>query len=50
MTNLSLVTFWNAPPMCEKCAEIDEKIAQYRALSDRVTDQLTQSGIALLIG
>jgi hypothetical protein len=35
--------------MCEKCAELDEKIARYKTLSTRVTDQLTQSGIALLI-
>jgi hypothetical protein len=35
--------------MCEKCAEFNEKIARCKAISTRVTDQLTLSGIALLI-
>jgi hypothetical protein len=35
--------------MCEKCAELDLKIEQYRALARRITDQLTLDGIALLI-
>jgi hypothetical protein len=35
--------------MCEKCAEIDEKIARYKLLAQRTTDELTRSGITLLI-
>ena len=35
--------------MCDKCAELDEKIARYKVLAERVTDQLTLSGITLLI-
>jgi hypothetical protein len=37
------------PAMCEKCAEIDEKIARYKLLAQRTTDELTRSGITLLI-
>jgi hypothetical protein len=35
--------------MCEKCDELDRQIARYKALSAQMTDQLTLSGIALLI-
>jgi hypothetical protein len=35
--------------MCEKCAEIDEKITRYKMLAGRTTDELTRSGIVLLI-
>jgi hypothetical protein len=35
--------------MCEKCAEFDERIARYRLLAGRLTDQVTLDGIARLI-
>jgi hypothetical protein len=36
---------------CAKnCAQLDEKIVHYNALSRHITDQLTQDGIANLIG
>jgi hypothetical protein len=35
--------------MCEKCDEVDRKIAHYRELASRVLDQQTQDGIAELI-
>jgi hypothetical protein len=35
--------------MCEKCAEFDKRIAPYRELSVRTTDQPILEGIALLI-
>jgi hypothetical protein len=35
--------------MCEKCVELDGKIARYKELKMRITDQLTVDGIALLI-
>jgi hypothetical protein len=35
--------------MCEKCAEIDEKIEHYLSLSSRLTDQPTVDGINDLI-
>jgi len=35
--------------MCEKCAELGKRIARYRELSVRTTDQPTLEGIALLI-
>ena len=35
--------------MCKKCAEFDKRIAHYRELSMRTTDQPTLEGIALLI-
>jgi hypothetical protein len=35
--------------MCEKCVEIDEKIAHYLRLSSRLTDQPTVDGINDLI-
>ena len=36
--------------MCKKCAQLDEKIVHYNALSRHITDQLTLDGIANLIG
>ena len=35
--------------MCEKCNECDEKIARYKSLAVRLTDQITLDGIARLI-
>jgi hypothetical protein len=35
--------------MCEKCKQLDERIARYRDLSHRVTDQQTLEGIKRLI-
>ena len=35
--------------MCEKCAEIDHKIAHYLELKMLVGDQQAQEGIAALI-
>ena len=35
--------------MCEKCTELDDKIAHYKRISSHVTDQLTSDGIADLI-
>jgi hypothetical protein len=35
--------------MCEKCVEIDGKIAQYRRLVASITDQLTIDRIGQLI-
>jgi hypothetical protein len=35
--------------MCEKCKEIDGKIAHYRGLTRLITDQQTLQGIAQLI-
>ncbi len=35
--------------MCEKCTEIDEKVAHYRALAARLLDQLMLERIELLI-
>ncbi|MFB9267711.1 hypothetical protein ACFFWD_32030 [Bradyrhizobium erythrophlei] len=34
--------------MCEKCVELDGKIAHLKALSTNVTDELTLAGMALL--
>ena len=34
--------------MCEKCVELDGKIAHLRALSTNVTDELTLAGMATL--
>ncbi|MCP1973109.1 hypothetical protein [Bradyrhizobium elkanii] len=34
--------------MCEKCVELDGKIAHLKALSPNVTDELTLAGMALL--
>ena len=36
--------------MCEKCAQLDEKIVHCKALSRLITDQPTLDGIAILIG
>ena len=36
--------------MCEKCAQLDEKIVHCKALSRQITDQPTLDGIAILIG
>jgi hypothetical protein len=36
-------------PMCEKCDELDRRIEHYRMLASRITDELTLSGIAMLI-
>ena len=38
-----------ANAMCEKCDEIDQRIAHYRELAKRVIDQQTLDGIARLI-
>ena len=35
--------------MCEKCVELDEKIARIRRLANPVLDQLTQVRFASLI-
>ena len=35
--------------MCEKCAQLNEKIVHCKALSQHITDQLTLDGIAILI-
>lgn len=35
--------------MCEKCVQLDQKIAHCRALAARLTDQQTLDGIAVLI-
>ena len=36
--------------MCKKCAQLDEKIVDCKALSKQTTDQPTLDGIAILIG
>jgi hypothetical protein len=35
--------------MCEKCVDIDKKIAHYRRLSSGITDQAMLDGIKALI-
>jgi hypothetical protein len=35
--------------MCDKCEELDEKIAHYRRLQNSITDELTLTGIKQLI-
>jgi hypothetical protein len=35
--------------MCEKCKELDSKIAHFRSLSSVVTDRMTLDGIETLI-
>lgn len=35
--------------MCEKCDELDNKIAHYRRLAGQITDKQTLDGIAGLI-
>jgi hypothetical protein len=36
--------------MCEKCAQLDGKIAHCKALARQIIDQRTLDGIATLIG
>jgi len=36
--------------MCEKCAQLDEKVLRCNALSKQITDPLTLNGIAILVG
>jgi len=35
--------------MCDKCAELDEKIEHYRGLRPRITDPQTTEGLRKLI-
>jgi hypothetical protein len=35
--------------MCDKCAELDEKIRHYQRMAIHITDQLTLDGIKRLI-
>ena len=35
--------------MCDKCEDLDEKIAHYRRLQNSITDELTLTGIKRLI-
>ena len=35
--------------MCEKCAELELKVAHYRIMAVRIQDELTLKGIAKLI-
>ena len=35
--------------MCEKCTELDSKIAHYKTMQFRVTDKIVLAGIAELI-
>lgn len=35
--------------MCEKCAKLDERIARYREVADRILDQPALSSITLLV-
>ena len=35
--------------MCEKCAEIDQKMERYRTLAARILDQPTIDGIQKLV-
>jgi hypothetical protein len=35
--------------MCNKCAELDERIRHYRGIASRITDQRTIDGIKRLI-
>jgi hypothetical protein len=35
--------------MCDKCKPLDDRLARYRALGKRVTDQQTLEGIKRLI-
>lgn len=39
----------NGAAMCDKCENIDEKIAHYRGLASRVTDRIANEGIKGLI-
>jgi hypothetical protein len=36
-------------PMCEKCVEIDDRIATYQRIASRITDQPTVDGAKQLI-
>ena len=35
--------------MCDKCHQLDQKIARYRAIMDRVPDSQLEAGITKLI-
>ena len=35
--------------MCEKCEELEKRIARYREVADRIMDQTALSSITLLI-
>ena len=35
--------------MCEKCSELESKVAHYREMATRIQDQLTLDGITRLI-
>ena len=35
--------------MCDRCAKLDQKIAHYREMALRITDQQTLDGIAGLV-
>lgn len=35
--------------MCEKCKELDDKIAHYSRMAGHITDQQTLDGIAAMI-
>jgi hypothetical protein len=35
--------------MCEKCDELDKRIARIRALAARITDEMTLQGIADIV-
>jgi hypothetical protein len=35
--------------MCEKCDEIDQRIARYKSMASRINDRITLDGIAELI-
>jgi hypothetical protein len=35
--------------MCEKCAELDERICRYRRLADSINDQLTIDRLKQLV-
>jgi hypothetical protein len=38
-----------SPIMCEKCRELDQKIARYRQIAERVLDAQLTDGLAKLI-
>jgi hypothetical protein len=35
--------------MCEKCVEVEKKIAHYRLIESRMTDQTVLDGIKVLV-
>jgi hypothetical protein len=35
--------------MCDKCAELDDKIVRYRRISSSISDQLTIDRVSVLI-